>query len=148
MSGSDFTTESARDQLDRASRADLASAADRRVYGLYVALIGVIVGGYVAVTRLVDGGSGSPYVLVGYAALLVAVTVWQSRAARAIPRGAKRKGLFALVGTVVLMIAAITTLNVVEIEVGLQWWHLALGGLVVALPSVVTGVLIARGGAR
>lgn len=148
MNDAEYTTEAARERLDQASRAQLAGAADHRAYGWYVALMGLVVGAYVAATRLVEGGSGSPIVVGGYVLLLIGVTIWQTRSARAIPRGAKRRGLFALLGTVVVMLAVITALNVIEVQSGLQWWQIAIGGLVTALPSVVTGVMIARGGTR
>lgn len=148
MNGSDFTTDDARERLDRAARADLASRGDYSVYGWYVVLMGLVVGAYVAITRVIEGGSGSPWVLSGYVVLLAGVTIWQARSTRAVPRGAKRKGLFALLGTVALALIVITALNLIEVEMGLQWWHVLLGGVVTALPSVVTGLAIARGGAR
>lgn len=148
MNGPDYTAEDARDRLDRAAQLDLAGAKDRRIYGLYLAATGIIIGAYVVVTRTVDGGSSSPLVLAGYVALLLAVTVWQSRAAGAVPRGAKRKGLFALLGTVVVLLVVIMALNVIEIELGLRWWYLAIGAVATALPCIVTGLSIARGAGR
>lgn len=145
MTGPEFTTNQAREQLDQVPRAALSSATDRKVYAVATALSGVIIGCYVAFTRYLPGGAGSIWGVIGYVALFALLYGWQTRTSRAIPRGAKRTNLIAMLMTVALMLVTIIGLNVVRVEVGLQWWHSVLAAIVVALPCLVAGRLIATG---
>jgi cytochrome bd-type quinol oxidase subunit 2 len=147
-----FTPDQAQDQLDRARNTRLATARDRQVHAVATAAFGVIVGVYVAIGRAVDGtGWAESLLLSGYALLLMVLAFWQTRAARTVPRHARRTGHIGLAGTVVLMLAAITWLNVRQSgDPGRpeHWWVLVLTALVVALPMLIAGHRIFHGDRR
>lgn len=80
--------------------------------------------------------------VVVYAGVLVGLAAWQTRAARAVPRHAKRLGWIGLAATVALMLAAITVLNVPSLAP--SPWLLSRLGVLVALPMLVAGTQIRR----
>ncbi len=152
----DMTPDQAQAQLDRAEAARVGTDGDRRVHGLATAAFGLVVGAYVALTRVVDGTWAEYAVLGGYVVLLFGLVWWQKRAARTIPRHARRTGYLGLAGSIVLMLATVVWLNVRQAgyraeelpDQPEQPLVLLAVALVVALPLLVAGLRIVRGPRR
>lgn len=154
-SSSDATR--ARAALAQASSADLASARDRRVHGLATAGFGLLMGVYVATSRLVDGSGWGEGVLAGlYLVTLVGLAFWQRRAASTVPRNARQIGYVGVGASAALVLVSILWLNVRQGDnrtagIGDQpdhWWVYAIVGIVSALPSLVAGYAIFAGRRR
>ncbi len=151
----DITPQQARKQLAEAEAATDRRAGDRRVHALATAGFGVLVGGYLAVSRLAQDTSWQTPAITLYILLLVALATWQTRGASTWPRYARRTSWVGLAGTMVLFMGMVMAFNVREAQQELDGVAptenvalLVLAGLVVALPAVVAGVVIARGGRR
>ena len=148
------TPETAREQLG-AGGPTLTSTHDRWVHALATAGFGLAVGLLVSLQQVYRDTAGETVVYALYALVLIALAVWQTRAARTVPLHSKRIGRWALGATVVLAFAGIAVLGArsgqaeFEGQVGWteHWWVLALTTLVVAAPMLVAGHLI-RTGAR
>lgn len=144
----EMTPEEARGHLAHAEAATGRRAGDRRIHALSTGGMGVAIGAFVALRDAVDGTAWQTPLQVAYAFALVGLALWQTRASRVVPRGARRTGYTGLSGTLVLALAAIMTLNYRSVHpVGAvePWWVLAGAGVLVALPMVLAGLLIRRG---
>ncbi|NNM46435.1 hypothetical protein [Knoellia koreensis] len=150
-----MTSQQAKAQLAAAQATEVTTTHDRRVHGLATAGFGVAMGAYVAVQRVVDGTSAETPLLAVYAIALLGLVTWQTRAARSVPRSSRLVGYVGLAGSFVLMMATIMWLNIrgtgrlggVEGQPE-SWGVLLLAGVVIALPMLVAGVRILRGGTR
>jgi hypothetical protein len=150
-----ITSQEARDQLAVAQSATVTTTHDRRVHGLATAGFGVAMGAYVAIQRALDGTGAETPLLAVYAIALLGLVTWQTRAARSVPRSSRLIGYVGLAGSFVLMMATIMWLNVrstgrlggVEGQPE-SWGILLLAGVVIALPMLVAGARILRGGAK
>ncbi|WP_353950888.1 hypothetical protein V6K52_14760 [Knoellia sp. S7-12] len=151
---SSHDTQQARAALDQADRIALATDRDRRVHGLATAVFGAVMGIYVAAHRFVDGQGWAESGLFGaYVVILMALAVWQRRAANTTPRGARHIGYVGLAGSAVLMIASVVWLNLRQGDnrvagIGEQpdhWWVYAIVAVVTALPSLAAGHVIFYG---
>lgn len=144
----------ARAALEEAQRAGLSSDKDRRVHGLALAGIGLVMGAFLAAYQYFDGNSAGVIMAV-YVAALLGLGAWQRRAAT-VPRGSRQLGWIGSAVSAVLMLASIIWLNVRQGDnraagIGEQpdaWWVYAIAAVVTALPLLVTGTLVARGGRR
>ncbi|MGG5257932.1 hypothetical protein [Phycicoccus avicenniae] len=151
----DITPQQAREQLAHAEAATGRRDAERRIHALATAGFGLLVGAFLAVSRVTEDTRYESVVIAFYVLLLLALTTWQTRGARAWPRNTRRTSWIGLGVTMVLFLAAIIAFNVREAQqeldgvpqtenVGL----LVLAGLVVAAPMVLAAVRIRRGGTR
>ncbi len=147
----DITPQQARAQLAEAEAATDRRAGDRRVHALATAGFGLLIGGYLAVSRLVEGTSWETPVIAFYVLLLLGLAGWQTRGASTWPRRARRTSWVGLGATTVLFFGAVVAFNVGEAQqdagstaasdnVAL----LVLAGLVVAAPMLAAAVLIDR----
>lgn len=150
----DITPQQARERLERAEAATGRREADRRVHGLATAGFGLLVGAYLAVSRIVEGTAWEYVVLGVYVVLLLWLCLWQSRAARTWPRHVRRVGRLGLGASMALFVVAVVWLNVREsaaldeVAAPESLAVLVPAGLVVALPMVVAGLVIRRGDER
>ena len=150
---SDITPQEARDRLDRAEAATGRRAAERRVHALATAGFGVLMGGYLAVSRLVQETRLESVAVVAYVLLLCALASWQTTGARAWPRHARRTSWVGLGATLVAFVAWVLVLNVREAgreDAGLAGPEslllLVVAGVVTATPMLVAAARIRRGG--
>jgi len=139
----DVTPQEAREQLAAAEAATDRRAGDRRVHALATAGFGLVIGAYLAVSRLVEDTSAETLVVVCYVLLLLGLAGWQTREARTWPRRARRTSYVGLGVTVVLFLGAVIAFNVVDAQQEVPL--LVLAGLVVAAPMLVAAALIERG---
>ena len=149
----DQHTAQARAALAEADRTELSTDRDRRVHAFATAGFGVGMGLFVGAHRVVDGHPwGETGLLVLYVATLGVMAFLQKRAARTVPRNARRTGHIGLGASVAAMWAAIIWLNIRQGDVrraGLpdqvdSWWVYACAALVTALPMLVAGRVIDR----
>jgi len=108
------------------------------------ALFGVVLGAFVPLTRALDMDNGPSYLTAIYVVLAIAIATWQTRAARSVPRGAKRVGYVGLALTVVISLVCIMIANWREQTTPTSAGLLVLMGVVIALPMLVAGWVIAR----
>ena len=151
----DITPQQAREQLAEAEAATERRAGDRPVHAMATAGFGLVIGTYLALSRVVADTSWESVVIGSYVLLLVTLAGWQGRAARTWPRHARRLSWIGLRGTVVLFLAAVVGSNVVRAHQesdatvsGGAVLALLAAGLVVALPMLVAALLIRRGEQR
>ena len=151
----DITPQQAREQLAQADAATDRRAGDRRVHALATAGFGLLVGGYLAVSRLAEGTSWETLIIVFYVLLLIRLLGWQTRGASTWPRHAKRTSWVGLGASVVLFLGAVIALNVGDAQQDAGTTApsdnvalLVLAGLVVAAPMLAAAVLINRGDRR
>lgn len=123
-------------------RAPVSSARDVRVFAGFAAVIGLLMG-LGTVAMMFSGWAVVPYVV-----LLFAAVFWHRRALAASPRGAGRTYVWGVVGSGVMVCVVVTGLHVIRTTIGLTPWWFVLGVLVVALPGLVSAVVIARRGVR
>ncbi len=109
-------------------------------------------GAYLALSRIGQGTVWETPLLGAYAALLVLLTLWQSRATRSWPRRARAVCYSGLAGSVILFLAGVMTLNHREhqrelagIGAGEDPLLLVLAGVLAALPMVLAGLVVQRG---
>ncbi len=140
----EMTPEAAAAALASAARTPRpASPRDRRVYAVGTALSGIFLGGYLAFIQAIDRTNGwyEPSVLF-YVVLISSVAIWQRRAARAIPLGAKRIGWIGLALTIPFLFGALLIARLVHGQGPLPW-PIAVGfGLAVAAPLVIAAYRI------
>jgi hypothetical protein len=151
----DITPQQAREQLAEAEAATDRRAGDRRVHALATAGFGLLVGAYLAVSRLAEGTAWQTSATTFYVLLLFALAAWQTRGASTWPRHARLTSWVGLGVTMLLLLAAMMAFNVREAQQeadGLVPTEnvalLALAGLVVAAPMLVAAVRIDRGERR
>ena len=151
----DITPQQARAQLAEAEAATDRRAGDRHVHALATAGFGLLVGGYLAVSRLAEGTAWQAPAVAFYVLLLLALAAWQTRGASTWPRHARLTSWVGLGVTMLLLLAAMMAFNVREAQQeadGLVPTEsvalLVLAGLVVAAPMLVAAVLIDRGERR
>lgn len=118
---------------------------DRRVYALGTALFGLLLGLYLAVVSAWDPHGARGYVMIAcYAGLQCGIALWQKRAARTVPRGAKRLGYRGLVLSGVAALVGIMVSNAVADGGPISIPVSATVGVLAALPLVLAGWLIDR----
>ena len=144
QTGPGMSPDEARAALEQASRTSAVAPRDRTVYAVGTALFGVVLGAFVPLTRALDLDNGPSYLTAVYAVLAIAIATWQTRAARSVPRGAKRVGYVGLALTVVVSLACIMIANWREQTSPTSPGLLVLMGVVIALPMLVAGWVIAR----
>lgn len=151
----DITPQQAREQLAHAEAATSRRSDDRRVHALATAGFGLLVGGYLAVSRISEDTSWETVVIAFYVLLLLALTRWQTRGARTWPRFARRTSWLGLGGTVTLFLVAVIGFNIREAGQQLDGVAqtenlglLLLAGIVVAAPMLVAALAINRGERR
>jgi hypothetical protein len=151
----DITPQQAREQLAQADAATDRRSGDRRVHALATAGFGLLIGGYLAVSRLVEDTSWQTLAIVFYVLLLLGLAGWQTRGASTWPRRARRASWVGLGTTMALFLGAVIALNVSDAQPGAGTTAssdnvalLVLAGLVVAAPMLVAAVLIDRGERR
>jgi hypothetical protein len=151
----DITPQQAREQLAEAEAATGRRAGDRRVHALATAGFGLLIGGYLAVSRLVEDTSWETLAIAFYVLLLLGLAGWQARGASTWPRRARTTSWAGLGTTVVLFLGAVIALNVGDAQRDAgsaapsdNVLLLVLTGLVVAAPMLVAAVLIDRGERR
>lgn len=142
-----LTRQHARDVLEGMRAPMVPSARDRRVHALATALSGILLGGYLAaMSGLIDRRSGWHDGAVPLYLLLVgAVAVWQQRAARTIPLGARRLGNLALCAAIGISLVLVVIGHVIWGRDVPPAYAVALG-LATAAPMVLAGRRIAQGG--
>ncbi len=148
----DITPQWAREQLAEAEAATDRRAGDRRVHALATAGFGLLVGAYLAVSRLAEGTAWQTPAITCYVLLLVALAAWQTRGASTWPRHARLSSWIGLGVSMLLLMAAIMALDVLEARQEADGWVatgrvalLVLAGLLVAAPMLVAAVRIDRG---
>ncbi|PRY60173.1 hypothetical protein BCF74_108119 [Knoellia remsis] len=145
----------ARAALEQAQGANLSSDRDRRVHGFALAGFGLVMAAFLALSQYFDGRAGT-IVLGFYVVALFLLAAWQKRAAGTVPLGSRQLGWVGMGLSVLFMLASIIWLNIRQGDnraagIGEQpdaWWAYALAAVVTALPLLVTGALVARGGRR
>ena len=147
----DITPQQAREQLAEAEAATDRRGGDRRVHALATAGFGLVVGAYLAVSRVTEDTAWEIPVIALYVLLLLALAAWQTRGAHTWPRHARRTSRIGLAVTMVLFLGAVVAFNVREAQQELDGLAptesvalLVLAGLVVAAPMVVAAVMIDR----
>lgn len=149
----DLTPRQAREHLERAEQGTVLDDSSRVIHGNATALFGVVIGAYFALQTALDGVSPwESLLIVGYVVILLGLAVWQSRAARVVPRHSRRIGWGGLGASVVLMLSAILAANYRQAgrmgegtSGGEPVWLLVVGAVLIAAPMVVAGALIRRG---
>lgn len=119
----------------------LAAQRDVRLWSVTAAGIGLLMGGFLALSSL------SPLVTFGYAILLLAFVAVQRRFATVTPRGVSRIFTAGVLCSSVMVALVILVLGIAN--GGLDQspvWQCILGGLVVAAPSFTASALISRKG--
>jgi len=144
QTGPGMSPDEARAALEQASRTSAVAPRDRTVYAVGTALFGVVLGAFVPLTRALDLDNGPSYLTAIYVVLAIAIATWQTRAARSVPRGAKRVGYVGLALTVVISLVCIMIANWREQTTPTSAGLLVLMGVVIALPMLVAGWVIAR----
>ncbi|GAA2739518.1 hypothetical protein GCM10009867_35910 [Pedococcus aerophilus] len=151
----DITPQQAREQLAHAEAATTHRDGDRRVHAVATAGFGLLIGGYLAISRVTEDTSWETVVIAFYVLLLLALTRWQTHGARTWPRHAKRTNWLGLTATMVLFFAAIIGFNIREAGQELDGLAatenpglLVLAGLGVAAPMLVAAAVINRGDPR
>ena len=144
QTGPGMTPDEARAALEQASRTSAVAPRDRTIYAVGTALFGVVLGAFVPLTRALDLDNGPSYLTAIYIVLAIAIATWQTRAARSVPRGAKRVGYIGLGLTVVVSLAWTMAFNWREQTIATSPGLLVLMGVVIALPMLVAGWVIAR----
>jgi hypothetical protein len=144
QTGPGMSPDEARAALEQASRTSAVAPRDRTIYAVGTALFGVVLGAFVPLTRALDLDHGPSRLTAVYLVLAIAIATWQTRAARSVPRGAKRIGYVGLVLTVVVSLAFTMTVNWREQTTPSSPALLVLMGVVIALPMLVAGWVIAR----
>ena len=144
QTGPGASPDEARAALEQASRTSAVAPRDRTIYAVGTALFGVVLGAFVPLTRALDLGHGPSYLTAIYLVLAITIAAWQTRAARSVPRGAKKVGYVALTLTVVVSLAFTMTVNWREQTTPSPPSLLVLMGVVIALPMLVAGLVIAR----
>lgn len=133
----------ARRALEEAQARTIDSPRDRTIHGVATAGFGILLAVFVTWFRSPDGPG---LALVVYVVLLVALALWQTRAARTVPLASRRIGYIGLALTVIITLPVTIWRNAVEGSGGS--FPLALqviAALLIALPTAVAGGLIIRG---
>jgi drug/metabolite transporter (DMT)-like permease len=143
---SNETTSEARARLDQAARSPLVRPRDRWVHAVATAALGPVFGLYIVLSQGLESSRPAQYVTAAFFLLVGAVTWWQTRTST-VPRHAKRISGTAMAITVALLVAGVMALNVVDTQRagGVPVWVAVLVAVVIALPALVGGALIARG---
>lgn len=138
----------AAEALGRAERARVGEDRDRAVLARGTIVSGLAMGAYLGILMALDRGSDLGLLaMVAFVVLLGAVSLWQRRAARSVPRGTRRTVNRAGLATIGVGLVGIVVLNGLQL-VSPASLPVAIGfGLVVAAPLVVAGLLIGRDGA-
>lgn len=123
------------------NRASVAKEKDVRNWAITAALIGILMGLFIALSSI------SPFVMVGYAVLLLAVILWQRRNANATPRGVSSLYTWGIVGSSAMVVVVIFVLGVIFGGFdNTPIWAGLLGGLAVAAPLLgISAVILRRG---
>ena len=147
-----LTPDQALERLERARSGGVSDAGARRIHGVATAGFGLVIGAFFALQTGLDETSWEPVVIAGYIVILLGLAVWQSRAARVMPRHGRLTSWIGLGATVVLMLGAVMAANIRQagredggITTGEPLWLLLFGAIVIAAPMVVAGILIHRG---
>lgn len=139
------TPEQAREQLAATRRTSLGSPGDADVHAVATAVFGVSVGILMASRNLVTG-LGSAVLAAAFATVWLAVVAWAERSARTVPRRAKLWSRIGIVASLALALgAALPWLNYQAQTEPNTWPMVLAASSVVALPSLVAAVVIARG---
>jgi hypothetical protein len=140
----DITPEQARRQLAHADARPLASRRDRRVHAVGTALFG-LTGGVFMASQNMASGLADALISAAFLVLLVAEGAWIERAARTVPRRARRWSRVGLAGSLLLALGVVLPwLNLQAQSEPNTWPMVALGGLVVAVPSLLAAAAIVR----
>ena len=142
----DITPREATDALQETTTLD--NPRDRRVHGIGTAAAGVVFAVYLVLHRLTDGSSWEDLLTVAYVVVLVGVAAWQTRAARTVPLNARRIGYVGLALSIAAIIPVLGWVNWREHTGDPHLLVVVAIASLVALPAVVAGVVIARGGRR
>ncbi|MBR7743509.1 hypothetical protein KC207_09435 [Phycicoccus sp. BSK3Z-2] len=149
----EITPREARRRLDHLEAATANRDAERRIHALATAGFGVLMGGYLTISRVVEETRFETVALVLYVVLLGALAAWQTRGALAWPRHARRTSWLGLGGTFVLFMGAVVLFNVREVareDGGAPGPEnvvlLVAAGVLTATPMLVAAVRIRRGG--
>lgn len=140
---SNVSIEQAKQALDAANAASIDRSEGRSVYALGTAGFGVLVGAYFALSKGEWLGS-SAVASAGYIVIACALAGWQTRAARAVPKGARVIGRWGLGLTLVAMIVALGLVNSRFRDSPAPSWLLPAAGLLVATPLLVAALVIQR----
>src|SRR5690349_19866563 len=144
QTGPGMSPDEARAELEQASRTSAVTPRDRTIYAVGTALFGVLLGAFVALTRALHLDNGPSYLTALYLVLAIGIATWQTRAARSVPRGAKRISYLGLALTVVVSLGFMMAVNWREQTTPTAPGLLVLMGVAIALPMLVAGAVIAR----
>ena len=139
------TPEQAREQLAASRPGALGTARDRQVHALGTAVLGLAVGLFMASRNLVSD-TGLAAVAVVFIVAWMAGLAWVERAARTVPRGARRWSRAGIGGSFVLaLVAVLPWLNLQAQSEPNSWPMVLLAALIVAVPSLLAAAVIAGG---
>lgn len=135
----------ARAALEQAAAARVSRPHDRGVYAGTLAALGLAFGLFGALSRGIGPAGGPDYLDLIELVVLLAVVYWQRRGTSSVPLGAKRVGYVGLGATLAVSLATTMVLNYRDLTTPRQAGVLVLVGVLVALPLVVSGVVVRRG---
>ncbi|MBX9246783.1 hypothetical protein ICW40_18495 [Actinotalea ferrariae] len=136
----------AQQQLATIEGRTLASARDRRVHAVGTVVYGVTIGLLMGARNMV---SESQYLLLSLVAVVVLLAEFLlvERAARTVPRRARRWSRIGFAASFIIALVLVTPWLNLSAQTAPNTWPMVLvAALVTAAPSVVAGAVIARGG--
>lgn len=139
------TPEQAREQIAATQRTPLGSPGDATVHAVATAVFGLSGGVFMASRNLVTG-AWSALLAAAFATVWLGVMAWTERAARTVPRRARLWSRIGIFGSLAVALAiAMPWLNYRAQTEPNTWPMVLAASAVVALPSLVAAVVIARG---
>lgn len=143
-----LSRQQAHQALAEAASRRLTTQRDRDVYAAGTMASGVLIGVYIGVLTAGVTGATQVAAVAVYLLLLLAISWWQKHAARSVPLGARRATTWATVGTLLVGLAGISTVNALS-STGGRHTTPSLGlvlalAVVSSLPLLLAGVLVRR----
>lgn len=142
------TRDEASRTLQVAEAAQVTTRHDVEVHAAGTIASGVVIGAFVGIMSRDYTGFEDILIPAVYLLLIVAISWWQKRAARSVPRGARRTTNRGLAVTMILGFLGIMTVNALS---SLNGRHesptvimAAALGVVTALPTVIAGLFLRR----
>lgn len=142
----EITPDQASDTLRETATLD--NARDRRVHGIGTAATGVVFAAYLVLHRWADASTWDDVITACYVLILLGVAAWQTRAARTVPRNARRIGYVGLGLSIVAFVPVLGWLNWLDHTGDPHTFAVVAIASLVAVPAVAAGVVIAVGGRR
>lgn len=139
------TPEQAREQLAATQTASLGSSRDAAIHAIGTAVFGASIAIYMASQNLITG-FGNVVLSAAFAAMWLGAVAWVERSARTVPRRARLWSRLGIGASFFLALGAVLPwLNYQAQTEPNTWPTVLVASAVVALPSLVAAMVIARG---